>query len=342
MDVIGNNIANVNTIGYKTSRVIFQDIFSQTAAGGTASTPQLGIGGTNPKQIGLGVILSSIDVMHTPAPIQRSDNGFDMMIGGDGYFIVEGPDGYFYTRAGNFKADDQGFLVTSDGYFVMGYSCNPRIEEVPVAYDYDGTPLFGADMDPPEDPKFGVVIDKVDSNGDPVMVDEDGYLKGDIDFDRTRLSRIQLKAFNAELYDADGQLDLSLYDPTTWDEETQGPPWVDLIGFAVGQNGDVTIMADNRKVTISKIAVAMFSNPGGLEKAGNSLYRETSSSGLAVYTESYQNGAGPMMGGGLEMSNVDLATEFTDMIVTQRGFQANSRVITVSDTMLEELVNLKR
>ena len=81
MDVIGNNIANVNTTGYKTSRVIFQDIFSQTAAGGSAGMPALGVGGTNPMQIGLGIKLSSIDVMHTPAPFQRTDNPFDMMIG---------------------------------------------------------------------------------------------------------------------------------------------------------------------------------------------------------------------------------------------------------------------
>ena len=345
MDVIGNNIANVNTTGYKTSRVIFQDIFSQTASGGTSSTPQLGIGGTNPMQIGLGVILSSIDVMHNPAPTQRTDNAFDMMIGGDGFFIVEGPDGYFYTRAGNFKADDEGFLVTTDGYFVMGYTCNPRIEEIPIEYLADGTPVFGSDEDLP--PKFGVVIDKYDDEGNLVTIRDAGYLTANIGYDKTKLSRIQLKAYSIEFYPGadtgDWTLDLTGYDPADWeDQEETGPPWDSLEGFSVGKNGEVTIIANNRKVTISQIAVAMFANPGGLEKAGNSLYRETSSSGLAEFTEAYQNGAGPITGGGLEMSNVDLATEFTDMIVTQRGFQANSRVITVSDTMLEELVNLKR
>jgi len=321
MDVIGNNIANVNTIGYKTSRVIFQDIFSQTAAGGTASTPMLNVGGTNPMQIGLGIKLSSIDVMHTPAPFQRTDNPFDMMIGGDGYFIVEGPDGYFFTRAGNFKADDQGYLVTTDGYFVMGYSAGVYAveEEVFAGYDEDGE---GISFDPP---RYGLRI-LVNRDGD----DDDPL--SDVVFGAA-LTRIQLRAYHE---------DYDLTDPDfEWDEEDY-PGWADLVGFSVGKNGEVTIIANNRKLTIAKIAVAMFMNPGGLEKAGNSLYRETSSSGAADIGQAYQNGAGTIEGGGLEMSNVDLATEFTDMIVTQRGFQANSRIITVSDTMLEELINLKR
>ena len=287
MDVIGNNIANVNTTGYKTSRVIFQDIFSQTSRGGMANT---GIsGGTNPVQIGLGIKLSSIDVLHTPAPFARTDNAFDMMVDGDGFFIVDSPNGYFYTRAGNFKTDDEGWLTTSDGYYVMGYTgALTYVEGVP------GNPDDGTVAIPPS-----------------VTVD-------DIDYDS--LSRIRLRV------PAD--------DPAEEDIELQG--------FAVGDDGSVSVIIDNEKVTIAKIAVAMFSNPGGLEKAGNSMYRATAPSGAAQPGPALINGAGKIIGGGLEMSNVDLATEFTDMIVTQRGFQANSRIITVSDTLLEELVNLKR
>jgi len=117
---------------------------------------------------------------------------------------------------------------------------------------------------------------------------------------------------------------------------------VGLPGFSVATNGDVSVILGNRKVVIGQIALAMFANPAGLEKAGNSLYRESASSGPVIETEAFLDGAGAIDGGGLEMSNVDIANEFTDMIVTQRGFQANSRIITVSDTMLEELVNLKR
>jgi len=330
MDVIGNNIANVNTTGYKTSRVIFQDIFSQTAAGGTASTPALGIGGTNPVQIGLGVILSSIDVMHTPAPTQRTDNPFDMMIGGDGFFIVEGPEGYFYTRAGNFKVDDEGYLVTTDGYFVLGFSAYPRLE-----YLNDIDRITGEEI--PDTESWKVNVDKIfDENGNMITVSiEDGKVVIGEEGDSPRpLERIRLKAFNID-YD-------ELDPPDDWDPDDDGPIFDSLEGFSIGKNGEITIIANNRKLTIAMVSVAMFANPGGLEKAGNSLYRETSSSGQAEIGLAYQNGAGQIIGGGLEMSNVDLATEFTDMIVTQRGFQANSRVITVSDTMLEELVNLKR
>ena len=335
MDVIGNNIANVNTAGYKTSRVIFQDIFSQTAAGGTAGAPQLGVGGTNPMQIGLGIKLSSIDVMHTPAPFQRTDNPYDMMIGGDGFFVIEAPggaqpgqEGYYYTRAGNFKLDDQGYLTTTDGYYVLGFTSVPWYEYVQAFEDDGTTPL----LDDGEEVWYWQVrlatYDDLGITPPADKTDDDVYVS-------TTPQRIQLRAFNQEY---DPAVDPA--DPAATPDQII--PFDSLEGFTVGKNGEVTVIANNMKLTISKLSIAMFANPGGLEKAGNSLYRETSSSGIAEIGEAYLNGAGTVEGGGLEMSNVDLATEFTDMIVTQRGFQANSRIITVSDTMLEELVNLKR
>jgi len=313
MDVIGNNIANVNTTGYKTSRTIFQDIFSQSVRGGMANSPING--GTNPVQIGLGIKLSSIDVMHTPAPYARTDNPFDMMVEGDGYFIVDTPNGYLYTRAGNFKLDDQGFLTTSDGYYVMGYT--GTLNYVP------GIPAQDAAPDPNNPDVMLPATPAVPPSAE--LLDPPGI-------DYSGLTRIRLRVPNP-----------AYADPTvTPDPAVDGPAYVDLGGFAVGDDGSVSVMINNEKVTIGKVALAVFSNPGGLEKAGGSMYRATSSSGDAIQTLPLENNAGRVMGGGLEMSNVDLATEFTDMIVTQRGFQANSRVITVSDTMLEELVNLKR
>ena len=158
MDVIGNNISNVNTTGYKTSRVIFQDIFSQNVSSGMAN--QGFIGGTNPLQIGLGIRLSSVDVMHTPAPFARTDNPTDMMINGDGYFIVRGPDGPFYTRAGNFYIDNEGYLVNAQGFYVCGYSY-----EVTTGVIDPGSPEIPADPGPPPipgqaaiPPKFGFVV----------------------------------------------------------------------------------------------------------------------------------------------------------------------------------------
>ena len=127
MDVIGNNVSNVNTTGFKCSRTIFQDIFSQTLSSGMANTlAQGGSGGTNPMQVGLGIKLSSIDIMHTSAPFGRTDNPFDMMIENEGFFIVQdSTGGFFFTRVGNFGIDDQGYLVTSEGMFVMGFGPSP-------------------------------------------------------------------------------------------------------------------------------------------------------------------------------------------------------------------------
>jgi len=331
MDVIGNNISNVNTVGYKTSRVIFQDIFSQNMAAGAANNLEIGVGGTNPMQIGLGIKLSSVDVIHSPAAFQRTDNATDMMIGGEGFFIVRGPDGDFYTRAGNFKIDDEGFLVNTDGYFVMGYGYPATIPN-PAFPDPDD------DTIPERIPAITVHSEE--------MRDPDG-----LSFDPPR------RRYWVEI-NPDANIDsgagatlqpIRVRIPVLAGTPIEGagsgpdrPDFIELLNFSVAKDGSIEVLSNNRKLTIAKVAVAMFSNPSGLEKAGNSLYRETNSSGAVQVGLAYENGAGTVEGGGLEMSNVDLASEFTDMIVTQRGFQANSRIITVSDTMLEELVNLKR
>ena len=316
MDVIGNNIANVNTAGYKTSRVIFQDIFSQNVSAGAAANLAIPVGGTNPMQIGLGIKLAAVDVLHTPAAFGRTDNATDMMIGGEGYFVILSPEGPFYTRAGNFKIDDDGYLTTVDGYFVLGYGFDltktpePYVIKEEELKDSDGTSFA-----PPRYRHWAEIAPGA------VFMDSPGV--GELEKIRVRV------------------------DPTDPRVDTSGAPnlggaSVELLNFSVAKDGSVEVLSNNRKLTIAKVAVAMFSNPSGLEKAGNSLYRATNSSGAAMVRLPYEDGAGTVEGGGLEMSNVDLASEFTDMIVTQRGFQANSRIITVSDTMLEELVNLKR
>jgi flagellar hook protein FlgE len=280
MDVIANNIANVNTVSYKTSRVVFQDIFSQTSRSASGSTGI--IGGTNPIQIGLGITLSAIDVIQTESAFARTDRPLDFMISGEGFFIIQTPTETLYTRAGNFYIDDDNYLVNSAGYYVMGYA-NPDPE------DNDWVP----------------------------------------DYSTEDLSKIQL----------------------SWDDAGTEKRYMNI---SVDKNGKVTgkkIEVDNSVSpaevtetieTIGYLALSTFNNTSGLEKAGESLYRQSNNSGAATFTLPNFEGAGKLMGGGLEMSNVDLANEFTDMIITQRGFQANSRSITVSDTMLEELINLKR
>lgn len=248
MDVIGNNIANVNTVGFKSSRVVFQDVFNQTIKAGSA--PDV-LGGTNPQQIGLGVAIGAIDVLHTPGGIERTDYPLDLAINGDGFFAVSDGTAMYYTRAGNFHLDANGNLVTADGMYVQSV---------------DGSNI---------------------------------------------------------------NIDVNTYPSIT----------IDKTGQIIG------IEADGSRVDVAKIGLARFANPGGLEKVGQNLYRETASSGGIVggtLLEPGTGGTGYLTPGALEMSNVDLSRELTDMIITERGFQANSRIITTSDEMLQELVNLKR
>lgn len=266
MDVIGNNIANVNTVGFKASRVVFQDIYSQTlkpASGSTATS-----GGSNPQQIGLGVSLATVDVLQTRTGSQYTGEPLDLSIEGDGFFVVKDGSGTYYTRAGNFKTDENGDLVNANGLKVQG---NMYVD-----------PTTGNALTPPTPP--------------------------------------------ATWPQSDIRINSLLYHDVT----------VDKNGSVIG------IDATGNKVTLATIEIATFNNQGALEKVGESLYSPTNNSGTPNVTLPGVAGAATLNPGALEMSNVDLAKEFTDMITTQRGFQANSRIITTSDSLLEELVNLKR
>lgn len=256
LDVIGNNIANVNTVGYKKSRVTFQDLMSQTTSG--AMGPTGNRGGVNPMQVGTGSALSSIDVLHTQGFRETTNNPLDLQIEGDGYFIVETPNGNAYTRAGNFYLDDDEYLVNANGYFVLDIN-GERIQVVTESSDEE------------------VASERPQS----VSIEKDGSI--------------------------------------------------------------VMVNKENTTVTHdSIIGLAVFSNPAGLEKMGENLYRESENSGVPTVSQPESDTAGSLISGALEMSNVDLAEEFTEMITAQRGFQANTRIITTSDEILQELVNLKR
>ncbi len=244
LDVIGNNIANVNTAGFKAGRVMFKDILSQTVGG--AAAPSDTLGGINPKQIGLGSAISSIDTIHTQGSAQTTNVPTDLMIDGDGFFVVTKDGQNYYTRSGNFKIDANGTLVAPNGMQVLSDA---------------GTITIPADAQ----------------------------------------------------------------------------------AYTIDNKGGVTIVnADGTQELIGTIQTAAFANPGGLAKAGDNLYAETQNSGTAQIDLPGIPGHGLMMVGVLEMSNVDLTNEFAEMIVAQRGFQANSRIITTSDEILQEVVNLKR
>ena len=276
MDVIGNNIANVNTVGYKTSRVVFQDIYSQTLRSAAGANAALGTGGINPMQIGLGMNIAAIDQLFNSSAASVTGQNLDVCISGDGFFIVgDGVSTMKYTRGGNFYVDNDLNLVTADGQYVYG---------------------VGAD----------------DGSG--------GYDNLD----------------NGELLDvADSIINLTHANAATGSY---------YYGITINSMGEIMgIDSENdQKVVLGTMALATFKNQAGLEKVGGNCFIATPNSGAAHVAVPGSEGAGQLIPQALEMSNVDLAQEFTDMIITQRGFQANSRIITVSDSMLEELVNLKR
>lgn len=280
MDVVANNIANVNTTGFKSSRVLFQDVMSQTTA--KASAPGNGLGGTNARQIGLGVQTGAIDVNMAVGAPQTTGRSMDFYLSGPGYFMVRsaGNDAnatIYYTRDGAFVRDSDGNVVNSNGMKLMA----DMIEPVEFTDDFDADQAF--------------TVDNLEGLK-PVNIPSS--LPGD---------------------------DTALYSAMTID-----------------QNGLITAKYGNKVYVMGKLKVAAFNNPEGLEKVGGNNYIPSNNSGDVMVTNIGDRGTGQLNAGFLEMSNVDLATEFTDMIIANRAYQANSRSITTSDEMLQELINLKR
>lgn len=266
LDVTGNNIANANTTGFKSSSTVFQDTLSQMLTGAAAANPNRG--GTNPIQVGLGVQLAATNTNFTQGSTQTTSRPTDLMIQGDGFFVVAKGSEQLYTRAGAFTFDNTGTLVGPTGNRVQGY-----------AVDLAGLPTGGL---------IDVTLD-----------------------------------FSA------------LADPV--------PPGTQLTSYNIGSDGKLRgIFDDGIQRDMAQIAIADFNNPMGLEKVGETSYRASANSGTADIAVAGSGRKGTIVGGALEMSNVDLAAEFTNLILAQRGFQASSRVITTSDQVLEDLVNIKR
>ncbi len=465
MDVIGNNIANVNTVGFKSSRSTFQEIFSQTFQGASSPDAATGRGGTNPMQVGLGMSVSSIDVMMTSGSVQRTDSPTDISIEGEGFFIVRtGNEGaYTFSRAGNFTIDRMGNLVTATGLNVYGwmkydqtdsgyefdkqepiqavnlyedeYNLNKRI----IAAQKSTEAVMAGNLDARNSPLIATVADYASLYNRTLFTDEvdaAGAATPDGIPDRggTNLSPDYLVPLNVYddlgnaykininmwkhavssedpsttgqpapitswyytvsggndapgtnasgfvAFDATGKLvtsdaanlnniptitispnidtgaqpfnielnlkQLSMYatDSSVKPLRVDGYPPGTLVTFSVGSDGILTGVYDNgRQQPLGRIGLATFANPAGLQKAGNNLFTATSNSGEFTFASfPGGEGAGSLVPGTLEMSNVDLAKQFTDMIITQRGFQANSRVMTTSDEILQELANMKR
>jgi flagellar hook protein FlgE len=541
MDVIGNNIANVNTVGFKSSRVTFQEIYNQTLKSAAAPSQVGERGGTNPHQVGLGISVASIDVLHSRGSVQRTDKATDLAIDGDGFFIASDGTNNFYTRAGNLDIDRLGNLVSSGGLKILGwstintdpqtgrqyvdasgvpqpinlanlsmpakatdmiryegnldatvnigdtieyginifdsqgnehklnyvftkhapniwkwkivpipekgataYSVNETMladvtagtsitvtgAKKPIVYDQDiqsivvkssagdmvqyhysvvntqaefdqrrstlgsGQAVILANGENSVQVAFGDNLTMDDticvyyndhpiSHISPLIDTQDGAALGkapgyDIDGDGS-LDILEGDAHGVVIFGDDGKLKESIintdinivmnrdisgaadiflrrenlqFDPEKF-TQSAGASTIKATGtgYTAGTLNGITIDSEGRIIGSysngqaredAVLSIARFSNPGGLNKLGDNLYQYSTNSGEPIIGRAGIDGRGTINPGALEMSNVDLAREFTEMIVAQRGFQANSRIITVSDEMLQELVNLKR
>lgn len=401
MNVLGDNIANVDTPGFKASRVNFQEMLAQTLRPATA--PSAGrAGGTNPVQIGLGVGIGSTTTMQSQGRLQLTGQPTDFAVEGNGLFIVNDGTRNYYTRDGAFALDQEGNLVmASNGFRVQGYPASTSggvtstgalsSITIPLGQQIEGVAttnaVFQGNLDssgatysagpPPTGASTTVTGRFYDSLGqaqDVVIT----YMKsattgvwnwsasyegaaipsanGTLTFDATGTlvsstpASPSLTITAATLGNGAADLTVSLdftslaqragSSSVTMTTQDGAPPGA-LQSFSVGQDGMMTgIYSNGLSKSLGQIAVATFSNPGGLSRLGGNLYSETANSGVAQTGAPMTADRGSMVQGALEQSNVDLTQEFIDLIVTQRGFQANSRVITASDQLLQELLTV--
>jgi flagellar hook protein FlgE len=394
MDVVGNNIANVNTTGYKASQTIFQDLLSQVLQG--AGMAQ-GAGGTNPAQVGLGMRLAGTTTNFTQGGLQNTGRATDLSIQGDGFFAVRSGNENLYTRAGAFSFDANGRLTTPQGAVVQGWTAdatggintNAPVRDILLPIGALNEPrateqvALGGNLpaDAAEGAQIRTSITLFDDQGTAVDVSfvwtktanaDEWSLQPQADTDADGTPD-DLGAAQTVTFDGSGRLtSAGSFTLTGLPGQWTGDPTVNmgaegqaltgyaevntvgalsqdgstagsLQSFSISPDGVITgVFSNGRNQNLGQVALAAFNNPAGLEKTGGSMYRPTVNSGLVQVGVAGDGGRGMLAGGTLEMSNVDLAQEFTNLIVAQRGFQANSRVVTSSDELLQELVNMKR
>lgn len=379
MDVTGNNIANVNTAGFKSSNTVFQDTLSQLIKGAGAS--QGGNGGTSPSQVGLGVRIASVNTNFGQGSAQTTGRSTDLMIQGDGFFVVRDEGQTLFTRAGSFGFDAEGRLTTPDGAVVQGWTGNNGVIDtnapvgdivLPINAVLEPvettTAAFGGNL--PMDALTGTVITTSIKTYDATGQEEtmtvsftkdaaagvwnlssptgtmteptvDFSASGGATPDPTMLTYTDA---TGAVIDIDISTMTGFSGTTSVAAQSQnGSQMGTLQAFAMSPTGTlVGVFSNGMKQDVAQLGVALFNNPQGLEKEGGSNFSTSVVSGLPQIAPPGVGARGSMSSGMLEMSNVDLAAEFTNLIIAQRGFQANSRVITTSDSILEDLVNLKR
>jgi flagellar hook protein FlgE len=418
LGAIGNNLANVNTVGFKSSRVTFQDIFAQPGTGAGVN------GAGNPMQVGLGSQIASIDQIFNQGSLQTTGLVTDVAIQGNGFFTLQDrAGGQAFSRAGSFTFDKDGNLVTPNGQFVQGYmqmdsngnivsSGSPENIQIqsgltapPNATSFISAAInlnSDAQVDDPltaldESEEFPSSITVYDSLGArhnltlnfrPVDTDADGFLdewtyevtvpgdevtggvagtpfvidSGTITFNgdgtlNTPSGNVTLnvpgwnngagaQAIDWRLFDSAGSGIITGYaanDSSTSTTNQDGYGVGQLRVLTVDQDGLISgVFTNGVTLQLARFALATFNNPNGLLKAGLNSYIETNSSGPATIGAANSGGRGITRANSLELSNVDITQEFTDLIISERGYQANSRIITTTDQVIQEALNLKR
>ncbi|MEC7518374.1 MAG: flagellar hook protein FlgE [Myxococcota bacterium] len=412
LSVVGDNIANVNTVGYKRSRANFQDMLGRSIAGSSAM-PQAGAGSR----------VGSIQQMWAQGALLTTDSPTDLALNGSGFFVVSGNvggvDGSFYTRAGQYTLDSEGYLVNQDGLRLQGYPADDtgalsgtlgdlQVEQGTIGANATTSVDVGANLDAetavrtdawdPTDPAgtsdFSSNVTVYDSLGNAHEVT--------VYYRKTGANSWEWHAMadGAEVtggtpgtpfegasgtltFTTDGQLDTETTSASSWDfvDATPGQAVTfdfgdsittdsgtgmsgttqyaspstntgisqdgygagEVAGISIGQDGTIEgVFTNGQRRVLGQVAVADFASVDGLERAGQGLWVETQASGEAVVGAAGTGGRGAVVAGALEGSNVDLAREFVDLIAYQRGFSANSRIVSTADEMYTELVNLKR
>jgi len=409
MSVIGNNLANTNTLGFKSSRTVFSDLLSSSISGS---------GGIS--QVGRGVGMSRVDNIFSQGTFESTESPLDVAIEGEGFFLLkeEGDETTYFSRAGAFRFNQDGYLVNPEGLHVLGAGFNtdgtitpgpptdiqlsnfglvagdptseitfttnldsstelvaplPAFDYAdPTTFDYSnsiqvfdtlgqphilttyyvktgtntwdwhwsapdatGNIITGDGATPLVFTRDGVLEDPAAPGSDTPATDPitDTIAAADLDWGNGTIPQTITITFNTTQFDSDS---------TVISQNQDGFGAGELTNVGIDENGAVIASYSNGKqVSIANLMLGTFSNPNGLEQVGNNLYKATTSSGLP------RTGLpGPELGkvftNSLEQSNVDMGAEFVRMITVQRGFQANSKIITTVDELLGELINLKR
>jgi flagellar hook protein FlgE len=419
LNIVGNNLANINTSGFKASEVSFEDLVTRTFGGVSTN------GAGNPMQVGLGTLPNSISGVFSQGSIQNTSDATNVALEGNGFFIVgDTPEDRFYTRAGTFFFNDEGNLVNPSGKNVLGYTTKDANNNIVPSGALSAISLPSNTVSDPLESSFFQIY----SNLDVREAAGATYAASTTIFDSkgashtitTTFTHVGLNAANQDVwsyditvpgadvvggvagtpfsllagsgivtptlaFDGTGTLvdvngtgavaDIPLTTPVfsnganaiaplNWDivdpnatplitgypipsttsaTNTDGYPPGNLTSVIVDQNGILQGVFDNGQVEeMAQLAIANFNNPKGLIRAGRNLFGETNASGTPAIGAADTGGRGSVIGSSLESSNVDIASEFTRMLVFERGYQANSKIITVSDTLTQTAISLVR